>query len=116
MISLTSFDTDFVDEVMREIQNGNNHELSLKLYLFEPIQRMSRYPLLLHRLHEQVINFIFLIKGKLKIKEKKVKTQRKISLKIKEKLKIITNEKMSNMKKIYVKNKKKTIKMNTKKK
>ena len=32
----------------------HGHDLSLCSYLIEPIQRMSRYPLLLHRLYEQV--------------------------------------------------------------
>ena len=59
MVSVTAFDTDFVDEILRNIQKSNEHELSLKLYLFEPIQRMSRYPLLLHRLFEQVNMTVF---------------------------------------------------------
>ena len=37
MVSVTAFDTDFVDEILRNIQKSNEHELSLKLYLFEPI-------------------------------------------------------------------------------
>jgi hypothetical protein len=54
MISLTVFDTNFVDDILQSIQKSNGHDLSLTMYLFEPIQRMSRYPLLLNRLHDQV--------------------------------------------------------------